>query len=67
MRARREQLGLRQRHMAGALGMTQPNYSYYDNGQQLPDALLARDIAAILKVDLRWLVEGTEEYKPKGL
>ncbi|HHS9742150.1 TPA: helix-turn-helix domain-containing protein [Raoultella ornithinolytica] len=63
IRARRNELGLKQTDVAKELGMTMQAISLWENGKVAPGGNSISTLARVLKCDVSWLLEGvsTEE------
>jgi putative transcriptional regulator len=53
----REAAGMSQADVARAIGVTQPAYCYFENGDKVPSLPVAKQIARTLKVSLDYLCE----------
>ncbi|WP_354691050.1 helix-turn-helix domain-containing protein [Phytobacter sp. RSE-02] len=59
IRARRNELGLKQADVAKELGMTMQAISLWENGKVAPGGNSISTLARVLQCDVSWLLEGT--------
>ena len=60
----REAAGMSQAEVARALGLSQPAYSYIENGEKNPSLPVAKRLAVVLRTSLDYLV-GIEKKNAK--
>ncbi|MFA4029650.1 MAG: hypothetical protein GDYSWBUE_000943 [Candidatus Fervidibacterota bacterium] len=64
LRQAREKEKLSQSQVAEMVGCTREYISMIESGRRIPKLKLLKRLAAIYKVDIRWLLEGKEEAEP---
>lgn len=66
IKARRNELGIKQAELAKAINVSQPTLSEYENGKYEPDSVTLKKLAQELETTVDYLVGGPPPHKTSG-